>query len=209
MLMLPRTGTFWYRMADPHGEPFGFARMEITSPADGGLHVDWELRLAFPGGTYEEVRTLTVDPAWRMQAATIRTGEGPLISGRREGERWFWSAEGSPEEHSFDLSERTYSGMDFVLAAALQPLAEGTTHEVEELNEAKGFEPVGAGVFLVQGVESLSIDEEELEVLRVVLTRLDGQQLPLWVSRDRTIARADWGGGNLMTLSRTPTRDLF
>ena len=47
-----KCGEFWYGMAEGEGTPYGYARLALREVPEGSA-CDWELRLAFPGGTYE------------------------------------------------------------------------------------------------------------------------------------------------------------
>jgi len=80
------TGEWWYAMNDEEGKPMGYCHYTTNTVADGSVRVEWQLRLAFPGGTYEEDRSMDMDGSLRMKAASYAAG-GATCAGARDGKR--------------------------------------------------------------------------------------------------------------------------
>ncbi len=201
-------GEFWYGMAGADGDPYGYARLAIAD-APAGVSCNWELRLAFPGGTYEEERSAVHDAARRTLAATW-AADGRRLAVERQGTRLVGTRVAADAETAIDVEveDDALAGMGFVIAADL-PFEAGATHAFHDYNEAQGLTPEGEARFTVAGPASLEVDGVTLETWKVLLHRSDGREMPLWIDGDRRIVRVDWGGGNLMTIAPAPTRHLF
>ena len=168
-----------------------------------------ELKLAFPGGTYEEERTATHDAAGRTLAATYAAA-GEKVELERRGGRMQGTRRVGDETSPIDVavSDDALAGMGFVLAADM-PFEVGATRPFTDYNEAQGLLREGEASFTVVGTERLGVEGTAIETWKVVLRRADGRELPLWIDGERKIVRVDWGGGNQMVIRPGPTRHLF
>jgi uncharacterized protein YndB with AHSA1/START domain len=205
-----RPGVYWYAMQDPAGAPQGYARLLVVAEGDDGTRYDWRLRIAFPGGTYEEERSLTLDAAGRMVAASFE-GTGAAVQARRQGDRLVGtarSADGKEEPVDLRVEDDALSGMGFVRAADL-PRESGRALSFADYDESAGFRAAGRAEIRVGEREPAPLPGGEVEAWRIVLTRADGNELPLWVDDAGVLVQADWGGGNLMVLHDEPTEHLF
>lgn len=205
-----RTGTWWYAMQTPEGEPQGFARLLVVAEEGGATRYDWRLRIAFPGGTYEEDRSLVLDADLRMLAASYE-GQGARVEARREGGRLVGTArpaDGEPTPIDLAVEDDALSGMGFVVAASL-PRETGHARDFADHNEADGFRPEGRARLVVGEPCTVSLPGGDVPARRVVLTRASGNDLPLWVDDDGVLVQADWGGGNLMVRHAESTEHLF
>ena len=205
-----KPGTYWYAMQTPGGEPQGYARLVVSTVDEGAKRYDWRLRIAFPGGTYEEDRSLTVDTEGRMLGATFAAG-GSEVEARRENGNLVGrvrTAEGEEQPLELAVEDDALSGMGFVLATTL-PRETGRTLTFADYNESAGFRAEGRARVVVGERVSVPLPEGDADAWHVVLTREDGNELPLWVDDDGVLVRADWGGGNLMVLHAEPTEHLF
>jgi uncharacterized protein YndB with AHSA1/START domain len=208
-----KTGTWWYAMTPADGKPVGFARLSVAETDGGGVEIDWELRMAFPGSTYEEERTMTLDADRRLVAAGYLEGKTRRVEGRRKEGDVFeilvrTPPDAEPERTERELPADAMTGMGFVLAAWL-PQDPGATIVRADVNDARGFEPEGSVV--IKCVESEVLEEEgdgQTFTFRYELRRLDGRRLPMWVNRERVIVRADWGG-MIMSIADASAKDLF
>jgi len=201
-------GEFWYGMAETEGDPYGFARLALHEVPEG-VACDWELRLAFPGGTYEEERSAVHDARHRTRAATWAAA-GERVELQRVGDRRVGRRVTEEGETRIDVAveDDALAGMGFVLAADL-PFEAGATYAFHDYNEAQGLVPEGEAAFVVAGPEALEVDGTLHETWKVLLRRSDGREMPIWVDPERRIVRVDWGGGNFMTIAPASTRHLF
>jgi uncharacterized protein YndB with AHSA1/START domain len=192
-LTMPKAGTFWYRMEDAAGHPMGYARLSVSAQG-GGLLAEWTMKLAFPGGKYEEERRMALDAAFLLTEAAY-SADGNTVGEVRYG------AEDRP---AVDAA----SGVIF-LCAAMAPLEPGAVLTRTELNEADGFKPLGATTFTCEAPEEVAIDGAKVPAFRVRMARKDGRSLTAWVSPDREVLQVDWSGGTWMRRSRESTEALF
>lgn len=209
-LTRPKLGTHWYAMTDPEGKPQGYCRLGLAPSKLSWLHVTWTLKIAYPGGSYEEERTMAIDAAGGLLEASWSDAGKLMHALRRKGEGWVVTDHSGekPAEKGVDLPADSACGMIFV-AAAMLPLTAGTTWTRTDLNDNRGFVSEGPLVFTVVGPEKIEWGGAKIDVTKVEMKRKDGRTLPIWVNADREIVKADWGGGNLMVLSRERTTDLF
>lgn len=205
-----KAGTYWYAMQESGGEPQGYARLLVSEGDDGATRYDWRLRIAFPGGTYEEERTLTVDAERRMLAASYEGG-GTVVEARREGTRLVGTirpAEGEEQALDTEIEDDAVSGMGFVLATTL-PCETGQALSFADYNESAGFRAEGRGRIEVGERVTLALPGGERQAWRAALTREGGSELPLWLDEAGVLLQADWGGGNLMVLHDESTEYLY
>lgn len=205
-----KPGTYWYAMQTPEGEPQGYARLLVVEDEGDTTRYDWRLRIAFPGGTYEEDRSLTLDDAGRLVAASYE-GPGTVVTARREAGRIVGSVRASGgEEHPLDLEveDDASTGMGFVLATRL-PRESGQELSFADYNESSGFAAEGRARMVVGECVSVLLPRGEVLAWQVVLSRESGNELPLWIDEDGVLVQADWGGGNLMVLHEEPTEHLY
>ena len=202
---MPKTGEFWYAMLQSDDSPQGYARLAILDREGGGFDVDWELRLAFVGGSYEEQRSSSFDAKHRLVAVGYASGKQKFAAERKGDEMVVTTPEKLPP---VKVKQDAIAGMGFVLAATM-PLEEGARIERTDHNEAQGLAAEGTVVFDVVGKETLEVDGQQIETFKVVMTRQSGNELPLWIDAERRIVRADWGPGTRMEIRAEPTRDLF
>ncbi|MHC4469724.1 MAG: SRPBCC family protein [Planctomycetota bacterium] len=204
------TGDYWYRMEDPEGKPQGYAHLVVGAAEGDGRRFDWELKIAYSGGAYEEWRSMTIDAEGRLIAASYATGEDFSTDLRRKGEEWAVSTARGQEASSEirEIPADAATGMVFVLAVAL-PQEEGAGLERTELDETKGFTVLGPTVFAWKAEEEVELEGGRLIAHRFQMKRADDTALPIWIGEDRTILQVDWGGGNLMKLSEANTKHLF
>jgi uncharacterized protein YndB with AHSA1/START domain len=195
-----KTGDWWYSMNDPAGKPTGYAHLVISKTDPGGLRVAWELKINHAGNSYEEERTLILDKEWRLLAAAYKVGDNLVTDGRRIKDGWIAREGADPQEIPDDAG----TGMSFV-AAAFLPLEKGTVFKFTELNEAQEFKSLGETSIECMGREEL----RGRQVHRFLLTRQEGEPLPIWVDENHEIVQVDWGGGNLMIRSAASTKHLF
>mgnify|MGYP001813822035 CR=1 FL=1 len=192
-------------MSDP-----GSARILVAEAEAGATRYDWRLRIAFPGGTYEEDRSLTVDAEGRLEAATFEGG-GAHVRARRDGARLVGNLrppEGEETELDLEVEDDAMSGMGFVLATTL-PRETGASLSFADYNESAGFSAEGRAKVVVGERVTAPLPQGDVPAWQVVLTREGGNELPLWVNDDGVLVCADWGGGNLMVLHGEPTEHLF
>lgn len=210
-------GEFWYAMREPKGKPQGYAHYVVKKRDAGGITVVWQLRIGFPGGSYEEDRTMVIDKDWKLVSATYEMAgpQGATVEGRRQGKKVkgkvtpVKTKEDKPFEA--DLPDDGYGGMDFVLAAFL-PFKKGAIFRVSDVNEAQEFKNFGPAAMRVTGQEEMDWEGKKIKVWKVVRECVrQGQNvsLPMWINSDRQIVKTDWGGGNYMLLSSKPTLKLF
>ena len=187
MLTMPKPGVHWYRMTDGGGEPMGFARLAVAAREGGGLAAEWTMKLAFPDGTYVEERRVVLDAEFRPVAAAF------VADGETVGDVTWKADAPAPADSATAV---------IFLWAAMMPLAPGAVLERTELNEAKGFAPIGTTRFACEA-------KEDNGTFRVRMTRADGGGMPIWVTADRAVTKVDWGGGVLMVGSAESTEHLF
>jgi len=205
-----QTGEFWFRLDDGEGHPQGYAHMVLTTPDGGGIAVDWELRIAWSGGSYEETRTLALDAGGRMTRADYRVGGETVSAATRSGEwlRGFAVEDGHRADIELKIPDDAITGMLFILGPGV-PLEAGGELAFQELDEAHGFSPLGPTKIVYGGPESLDWEGRSLPVHRVDIRKRQGEGMPVWVTKDGRIVKSDWGGGNVMVLSSTDTRHFF
>lgn len=204
------TGEFWYAMIGGEGHPLGYARLDVARPEGGGLTVQWELKLAYDGGNYEETRSMTLDAAGQLVAAEYRALGNLVGSARTDGGRWLVTTirDGKPVEAEAKLPPDSMIGLGFVLAP-LVPRKEGGRFERTELDEANGFEPIGTTSFTYVRHDERDWEGEKLAVDRILMKKANGKEMPVEVTADGRIVSSDWGGGNRMLLSKHSTKDLY
>ncbi len=192
-LSRPKEGTFWYRMEDAAGHPMGYARLVVSSPA-GGVLAEWTMKLAFPGGKYEEERRMGLDAGFLLTEAAYS------VDGAAVGEVRYGAGDRPAEDAA--------SGIIF-LCAAMLPLSPGAVLTRTELNEAGGFASLGATTFTVEAAEEVDVAGEKVPAFRVRMARSDGRGLTVWVSAGREVLQVDWSGGTWMRRSMESTEALF
>jgi len=204
-----RPGEYWYAMVGADGEAIGYARMRLETVGEGGVGVDWELKIVYGGSPYEERRTLELDAARRTVAASYTTGN-LHVEARRDGThmkgRVVQGAETDPID--VEVDERALPGMGFVLAAEL-PLEAGAEWKGVDVNEAQGFAAAGGLTLRVVGRETVELESGPTETWRVELATEKGRTLPVWVDAERRIVQVDWGQGSRMRLRAASTEHLF
>jgi len=210
VLTKPKLGEFWYSMLTAEGEPQGYCRLNLTESAGGGLDVDWELKISYSGGSYEEERRMVVDGDWRILTSRYVAGGVLQSEAKRAGNRLVgkWLKEGELVECDLEVRDTALTGMGFVMAAAMAR-EEGASREFEELHEEMGFATGGVSTLAFIGEEKVEIAGEEQTLFKYELTKGKGGKLPIWVNADREIAQVDWGGGNVMQISAESTAHLF
>jgi uncharacterized protein YndB with AHSA1/START domain len=194
-------------MAGAEG-PCGYARLEVADR--GGVRIHWELKIAFPGGTYEEERTMLLDAERRLVGASFSSAGRKHVGHRTKPGTWEVTSlgeGGKSETGTKELAEDSITGMGFVLAAWM-PREAGVALLRADVNEAAGFERAGSVVIRGVGEEPVP-GGDGAKAFRYDLTRKDGRTMPIHVNAHREILRVDWGGGTVMTLSRQSTRHLF
>ncbi len=206
MLSDPKLGAFWFRMQDAEGEPGGYCRLMVTRGEDKSLSFSWELHLAFPGGTYEEERTMVLDAGRHWRSATMSLDGNFVADAKRDESKVVGKArvDGEIQEISAEIPDNVLTSLSFVVATML-PLEAGQAFSFPELNEASGFKDEGEASLTVVEKETLPGD---IETWRVTMVR-GGNEMPIWIREDRTIQQIDWGGGNLMIYSKENTEHLF
>ena len=169
------------------------------------------MKLAFEGGTYEETRSLATDAAGEIRSSAYHAFGNLVCSGERKGGTWVVTTveEGKPARREAPPPPTgATTGMGFVLASAV-PRGEGGGFVRVELDEANGLRSLGETSFRWAGKAEREWEGERLLVHRIVVRKANGNELPLEVAGDGRIVAMDWGGGNVMVLSKTSTRDLF
>ena len=158
MLTLPALGEFWYRMetdeGEKAGEAQGYAHLVLSARDDGGLRADWEMKLAFTGGTHEEERTMDMAADGLLLAASISMKGKRTCEARRDGSRWIVTTFGDGVENEVrDVAEDIAAGLGFVIAA-MMPMAEGASTTRDELNDAQSYRSEGEMTITVKGEEA-------------------------------------------------------
>ena len=202
-------------MQDETGHQYGFCwyKVERRPP---GVDVSWKLRLAFPGGSYEEDRTMVLDKALQLVSASYSSGgdfcKGSVIGTRVEVLLGGSQPEKTSKTISVDVPTDALPGMDFVMASWL-PLVQGAELRYSGVNESAGFKLLGPHVLEVVGRETVQIGGAGVECWKVVRRPVEGTDspgaLPLWLSDDHRILMADWGGGNFMVIADKSAEALF
>jgi uncharacterized protein YndB with AHSA1/START domain len=207
-----KTGEWWYRMVDGQDKACGYAHLIVAKTLAGGAAVVWELKIAFPGGTYEEERAMGVDADWRLNTVSYSLAGKMMVDCRRKDDAWTGTRREKPggDAKAFEpvVPDDAITGMGFVYAAFL-PQKSGISLSRTDLNETRGLESEGTCVFRCVGPDELSIDGEDVAAVRFEVKRQDGRKLPVWVNAAREVVRADWGGGMKMILGKKSTKDLF
>jgi uncharacterized protein YndB with AHSA1/START domain len=204
-----RQGEFWYRMEDDKGKAQGYARM-VVKTHDDGQNIEWEMKLAYTGGSYEEERALAVDKQ-RGFVRSSYSADGKLVceGERSEGKvRGTRTKDGKQQPFEIATPDDALPYMGFMLAATM-PLAEGETWTRRELDEANAFADKGEMKFEMHK-DTITWDGKELACWRVDVTKPNDEKrkLTLWVSNAREIVRVNWG--NLVqVLSMQSTKHLF
>jgi hypothetical protein len=189
------TGTYWYRLVDENAKPQGYAKLTLTRPGDGGLFAEWELKIAWSGGAYEESRTIGFDDDGRMTSADYRVGDDLVGEAKRLGS-WLNGVavvEKQQVDVEMQVTDDVATGMLFVLASAV-PLEEGAIMSFEELDEARGFAPLGQTKLAYKGAEVVTVDGKGFPAHRIEVEKVTGEHMPVWVSADGRIVKSDWGG---------------
>lgn len=202
-------GEFWYRMENAQGKPQGYARL-VVKTHDDGQNLEWEMKLAYTGGSYEEERALAWDKERRFVSSRYSADgklvcEGTRAEGKVRGQR---TKDGKLEAFEVATPDDALPYMGFMLAATM-PLADGETWTRRELDEANAFADKGEMKFELHK-DTLTWDGKEIACWRVDVTKPNDEKrkLTLWVSGAREIVRVNWG--NLVqVLSRESTKHLF
>ncbi len=203
-------GEFWYRMEDDKGKAQGYTRMLVKGD-DAGQHIDWEMKIAFTGGSYEESRALAWDKERRFVSSSY-SADGKLIcegvrkEGKVSGQRM--NKDGKLEPFTAETPDDALPYMGFLLAATM-PLREGESWTRKELDEANGFAEKGELKFELHK-DTVTWDGKEIPVWRAEITRPTDakRKLTLWISDAREIVKINWGG-NVQILSRESTANLY
>lgn len=206
-----RAGEHWYRMEDSQGAAMGYARLVVEN-SEQRQKFDWEMKLAFSGGTYEEQRLLEVDSARRLlRAAYSADGKSVSEAARKDG-RLVGTARKGDEMLPIDLplTESHCTLMDFLLAATL-PLKEGASLKVLELDEANGFADNGETTLTCRGKDAIDWEGKSLSCWKFELSnnKVNTRRMTIWVSAAREVIKVDWGGGIFQVLSPKSTKDLY
>jgi uncharacterized protein YndB with AHSA1/START domain len=206
-------GEYWYGMYLPDGTTEGYARIHAAAADVGGTRVEWELHIAYEGGSYEEERTVTHDTQNRLRYSRMKTGkstiegevsgydskEGPVIKGAAD--------KGERKELSVLVKADATTGMGFVLAPGLK-LETGAELKRTEYNEADNFSESGTLTLTVEDREEVEVPAGKFNAWKVLVKR-SKSTTSVWVSEDRRIVQVDWGTNNLMKLHGEPTKELF
>lgn len=201
-----KLGEFWYGMYLPDGTTEGYARMSLRETKQGGVHCDWELHIAYDGGTYEEERKITFDADWQMTFSEYEAN-GLRVLGARKGSVMVGKS-GVDDLHA-EVTDDAVTGMGFILASAA-PLKQGTEFKRNEYNEAADFKDLSTTTFTFGNQEEIDLPEGKVKAWRIDMQRSEkGKALPIWVNEAREIVQVDWGTNNLMKLHREKTEELF
>lgn len=211
VLECPTVGEFGYRMEGADGEPCGYARLSLLRRGGGRIEVRWELRIGWPGGSYEETREMDLGPELRLLAGRYDTADGPVGEGRREGGLWTGRATGKDglADVRAEIPDDAATSLLFVLAAGME-LVEGAELVRTELDEGNAAKLVnGRTVFRYVGREEVGLPSGPAGCHRIDMVREDGGKLPIWVSDRREIVMIDWGGGTVMKIDRGDVTRFF
>jgi uncharacterized protein YndB with AHSA1/START domain len=201
-----KLGEFWYGMYRPDGTAEGYARINLRGTKQGGVHCDWDLHIAYDGGTYEEERKITFNKDWRLTYTEIEAS-GKRILAAREGD--VMVGKSGIDDLRVEVADDAVTGMGFILAAAA-PLKAGTTFTRHEYNEAQDLKDLSTTTFNVGEPEEIELPEGKLKATRITMQRSEkGRALPIWVNEAREIVQIDWGENNFMKLHREKTESLF
>jgi uncharacterized protein YndB with AHSA1/START domain len=201
----PKLGEYWYGMYNQDGESQGYARLLLRETTGGGFHCEWELKVAFPGGTHEEERGATFHRDLRQTFAEFKSGLTRVVVAR-EGD--VMVGKHGVDDLRVEVAADAIGGMGFVLAAAM-PLEADATLSRTEYNTNTAMQPMGAVTFQVGEQEELELPAGKMSAWRVTMTRESGRPAPtVWVNAEREIVQVDWGM-SMMRLHRESTRSLF
>jgi uncharacterized protein YndB with AHSA1/START domain len=204
------TGEFWYRAVDGDGKTEGFMRLTVERPEGGGLKTSWELRVSYPGGSYEETRSMELGAKGELAGASLKVEGGP--EGEVRGGEGSYTGRGRAEAGAdwtlVKLEGRDLAGGMPAFVALTRPRKPGAEVTLTELT--LGGPPAKAGPLALRGgkLETVAPDGLKLEAWRFEAAR-EGTPTVLWVTEDGTVAQVEWGGGSRLLLSSKPTRDLF
>lgn len=202
-------GDYWYAMRTEDGAAVGYARLVVVRRSDGGLGIDWTLKIAH-GGNYEETRRLTVDRDGRLLESEHRAFDNLVCAGRRDGDAWRITVveDGKVVERETEPPPAdATTGMGFVFAAAV-PREEGGTLTFVELNEADALKPIGRVRYTWEGTAEGEGEVASGPVHRIRIHKPTGKDLPLTIAEDGRILTVDWGSLD-MALSPTSTEGLY
>jgi uncharacterized protein YndB with AHSA1/START domain len=174
-----------------------------------GISAEWEMKLTYPGGTYEEVRTMLLDAAGVLLSASYRAGGRVIGEARREGGRLVGEALNEGETVPVDVAVPldAIAGVSFLFAATIV-FEDGVAAKRTDLNEAQGFRSAGTGTFFYKGAEDVEIGGETRSLRRVEMKRGE-DVMTVWVDEERVVTKIDWGGNMLSVLSPESTKHLF
>lgn len=201
-----KLGEFWYGMYLPDGTAEGYARINLRETRQGGVHCDWELHIAYDGGSYEEERKISFDDNWQMTFSEYEAN-GHRVVAAREGN--VVVGKSGVDDLRVEVTEDAVTGMGFILAAAA-PLESGKKFTRNEYNEAADFKDLSTTSLTVGKQEEIELPEGKVKAWRIDMQRSEkGRALPIWVNEAREIVQVDWGTNNLMKLHREKTESLF
>lgn len=208
-----QTGEFWYRALDAEGRTEGYMRLVVDRTAGEGIKGSWEMKLAYPGGSYCESRSMEITKELSLIAGSmeveggpsgkIRQGEGKLEGSGRK-------ASGAEEkEVVIDGGSHTSAGLTVLFALAMPRAAEAKLMTLEEIS-LQGVPSIAGWVEVRPGRKvELEREGKTEETWKFEIAREKGPKMQVWVTAEGAIAQIEWGGGSLLVLSSTPTKDLF
>lgn len=199
-------GMYWYGMYAADGEAQGFARLTATAQEGGGMLFDWELRIAYEGGKYEEQRKLALDSQAEMIRAEVASSGRSRIA-TRDGSEMIFKAD-EEEQRVKVVNGAISAGMAFVLATSIEQ-REGATLTRHTYDEANEFKDLGEATFSVEKKEALKLPAGETEAWKILLKRGEDRSLQVWVNSRREIVQIDWGSGTLMKRHKEETTSLY
>lgn len=203
-------GEYWYAMLGKGPQPMGYAHLRIERIAEGGLAVEWELKLAHESGNYEETRVMSVDSDAELLFSEYRVYGNLVCSGKRSGDEWVVTTlkDGKPEVESREAPKGAMTGMGFVFASAV-PREEGGSLSRLELDEANAFDAIGETKFTWKRQFERDWEGEKIVVHEILMEKGNERTMPIEIADDGRLIQSDWGGGNLMVLSKESTKDLY
>jgi hypothetical protein len=199
-------------MEDEKGKTTGYNHLIIKNRNGNGVKVEWNMGIGFNGGSYEEERTMELDSECRLMSVSGSLSGKVLSEAKRDGNRLVGSAirEGENTQSPIDIevTDDASSGMQFVITMFL-PLDQNAVIHRRLLNEMNAFSEAETP----SKINYIKQEQIEWEGETIMVHRLDVHKnkgvLPVWINENHEIVKIDWGGGNFMVLSSTPTRDLF